>query len=72
MKAKSTLDDFLCAQAIRLSWLRAMNNCRENKEMIGFMNAQLNYLFWNDEVGRMLDKHIGELMDLVLVAKGEK
>jgi len=72
MKAKSTLDDFLSAQAIRLSWLRAMHECRRDNQTIGFMYAQLNYLYWNDELSLLFDKHIDERMDLILLAQGAR
>jgi len=71
MKAKSTLYDLLSAQAIRLRWLQAMNECRRDNLMVGFMNAQLNFLYWDDEVGRLLGNHIGEMMDLVRLARGQ-
>jgi hypothetical protein len=72
MKAKSTMDDFLNAQAIRMSWLRAMHECRKKNQPLGFMHAQLNYLYWNDELSLLFDKHIGEMMDLIFLAQGGK
>jgi hypothetical protein len=72
MKAKSTLDDFLNAQAIRMSWLRAMHECRKNNRMLSFMYAQLNFLYWDNEFSLLFDKHIGEMMDLVRLARWGK
>jgi len=72
MKAKSTLYDFLSAQAIRLRWLQAMHECRRDNQTLGFMHAQLNYLYWNDELSRLFDKHIIEMKDLILLAQGAR
>lgn len=72
MKVESTLDDFFNAQAIRMTWLRNMHEYRRNNQTIGFMHAQLNYLYWNDELSRLFDKHIIEMKDLILLAQGER
>jgi hypothetical protein len=70
MKAKSTLDDFFIVTQIRMSWLRAMHECRKKNQPLGFMHAQLNYLYWDDELSRLFDKHIIEMKDLVRLARG--
>jgi hypothetical protein len=69
MKAKSTLDEFLLVQAIRMSWLRAMHECRKKNQTLGFMHAQLNFLYWDDETSRLFGDHFDEMMDLIFLAK---
>lgn len=69
---KTTLDDYINAVAIRLTWLRTMNECRRRNNMIGFMYAQFNVLYWGDETSRLVDKHIGELTELLQLAHGDK
>lgn len=69
---KETVVDLMHALVQRSIWLMTMqmdinNYCPEEA-----MEAQLEYLYWTDEISRMFPKHGDDLVALVASAMGHR
>jgi hypothetical protein len=67
---ESRLVNLLLAEEARAGWLWQMQRYIEVENFLAAMHAQLEYLYWCDELDRLFPKHCYEYWDLRAVAGG--